>query len=229
MADELKDKDVDTGAEGTGDESAAGAEEKGKDENKKGSEKTFTQEEVNRMMAREKKQGRNSLLKELGFKDEESAKSASKSYAAYLESQKTEEEKAAEESAANDAALKEAQTRAELSEAKVEAMMLGCQPKYVDDVITLAVAKLTDDSDLKTIIGELKQKYPTWFGEALDEGDKGGKDGKDEKPGQKGTGGSVSGTKDKESGKDGQKSLGSRLAASKRTNRTGDKKASYWN
>lgn len=212
---EEENKDVNTVAEGNENTSGKDDENTGK----KDEPKTFTQEEVNRMMAKEKRQGRNSLLKELGFKDEASAKSASKSYNAWLEAQKTDDEKAAEENTKKDNELREAQIKAEISEAKVEAMMLGCQPKYVEDIITLAVAKKTEDNDFKTVIGELKQKYPVWFGESSDE------DKDNKKAGQKGTGGNVSSQK-KDTGKDDNKSVASRLAANKRNKGSG--KSSFW-
>lgn len=218
--DELLENEGNKGTE-TKDTGLEGSKEK---EDGSKSERTFTQEEVNRMMAREKKQGRAALLKELGYTDEKSAISASKSYNAWLEAQKSEEQKAAEKDAANDEALKEAQAKAELSEAKVEAMMLGCQPKYVDDVIALAVAKKTDDGDFKTIIGDLKKKYPVWFGKSSDDEEK----DESSKTGQKGTGGSVT-PKKKNSGKDdsGEQSMGSRLAASRRAANKSTKK-SFW-
>ena len=180
-------------------------------------EKVFTQEEVNKMMAREKKQGRMALLKELGYKDEETAKSASKSYNAWLEAQKSDEEKRKDSEEKNNEAIREAQAKAEISEAKAEALLLGCEPKYVDDVIALAVAKKTEDGDFKTIIGDLKKKYPVWFDKSSDDDDS--KEDEKKKEGQKGTGGSVSKSKSK-SGKNGdEKSLGARLAAARRARR----------
>lgn len=191
-------------------------------------EKVFTQEEVNRMMAREKKQGRMALLKELGYKDEETAKSASKSYNAWLEAQKSDEEKRKDSEEKNNEAIREAQAKAEISEAKAEALLLGCEPKYVDDVIALAVAKKTEDGDFKTIIGDLKKKYPVWFDKSSDDDDDDdGKEDEKKKEGQKGTGGSVSKSKSK-SGKNGdEKSLGARLAAARRAQ--GGNKKSFWN
>lgn len=188
-------------------------------------EKVFTQEEVNKMMAREKKQGRMALLKELGYKDEETAKSASKSYNAWLEAQKSDEEKRKDSEEKNNEAIREAQAKAEISEAKAEALLLGCEPKYVDDVIALAVAKKTEDGDFKTIIGDLKKKYPIWFDKSSDDDDS--KEDEKKKEGQKGTGGSVSKSKSK-SGKNGdEKSLGARLAAARRAQ--GGNKKSFWN
>lgn len=215
---EKEDELLDDNKGGTGTD--AGSDDSNKDDSKKKEEKTFTQEEVNRMMAREKKQGRAALLKELGYEDEKTAINASKSYNAWLEAQKSDEQKAADKESANNKALKEAQAKAELSEAKVEAMMLGCQPAYVEDVIALAMAKKTEDGDYKTIIGDLKKKYPVWFNEASD--DEGEKKEEKKKEGQKGTGGSVGKSKEK---KEEEQSLGTRLAAARRVK--SDKK-SFW-
>ena len=224
MGEEEKKDGLETGAEGTG----TGTENNNSDEQNKvdtqqKQEKTFTQEEVNRMMAREKKQGRNALLKELGFKDEKSAMSASKSYSAWLEAQKSDEQKKVEKETESQQALADAQFKVEEAEAKVEAMKLGCKPECVDDLIALALAKKTDDGDFKTIIGEFKKKYPSMFSEQSDDESSAEKN---KTKGQRGTGGNVS-PKVKEKDDD-KKSLGSRLAANRR-NSSGSKKNSFWN
>ena len=194
---------------------------KGDDKGKGG--KTFTQDQVTRMMAREKNQGRNAAYKELGIDPKDTK--AVNMFKAFIESQKTDEQKAAEKESENQTKVTEAEQRAQVAEAKAEAMMLGVKPQYVDDVVTLALAKMTEDSDLKTVIGEFKTKYPVWFGESGDEDDKDSK-GKDSKgkTGQKGTGSSVKTSKE-DKGKGEEKGLGARLAAQRRG--TG-KKSSYW-
>lgn len=182
-------------------------------------EKTFTQDDVNRMMTREKKQGANSVYNELGIKpgDKKSIEAVKK----FLESQKTDAQKEAESIAANNAALEEAKHKLALAEAKAEAMQLGVQAQFVDDAVALALNKVANEegTDIKTALGELKTKYPVWFenGSADD-----GKDSK-AKTGQKGTGSSVkSGSKDKG---DESKNLGARLAANRKSNAG---KKSYW-
>ncbi len=205
----------DSGKSGKDDKSDKG----GKDGDKGKSDKTFTQEQVNKMMTREKNQGRSAALKELGIDSKDSK--MVEMVKAFIESQKTDEQKAAEKDAENQNKMNEAEQRAQVAEAKAEAMMLGVKTQYVEDVVTLALAKMTEDSDLKTIIGEFKTKYPVWFGESEDD-DKGGKD--KGKTGQKGTGSSVKTSKE-DKGKGEEKGLGARLAAQRRG--TG-KKSSYW-
>ena len=220
-ADEKEDPEVD---EEEIDDEESGADDKGKDGKSSGGkdtkkdEKTFNQAQVTKMMTREKNQGRNSVYKELGIDPKDSKAVAA--VKAFIESQKTDEQKQAEKDAEGQSKAQEAEQRAQVAEAKAEAMMLGVKTQYVDDVVTLALAKMSDDSDLKTIIGEFKTKYPVWFGESdKDEKDEKGKG----KTGQKGTGSTVKST-EKEKGNE-NKSLGQRLAAQRKS---GSKKSSYW-
>lgn len=201
----------------SGDDKSGKGDDKG---SKGGAGKTFTQDQVTRMMTREKNQGRNAAYKELGI-DPKDTKMVSM-FKAFIESQKTDEQKAAEKESENQAKMNEAEQRAQVAEAKAEAMMLGVKTQYVDDVVTLALAKMTEDSDLKTIIGEFKTKYPIWFGESSEEDDNGNDKGKG-KTGQKGTGSSVKTSKE-DKGKE-EKGLGARLAAQRKSS---GKKSSYW-
>ena len=180
--------------------------------------KTFSQSQVNRMMAREKNQGRNAVYKELGINPKDSKAIAM--VKALIESQKTDEEKQKEKEDEATQKMNEAEQRAQIAEAKAEAMMLGVKTQYVEDVVTLALAKMTEDSDLKTIIGEFKTKYPVWFGES--EEDDTQKEQK-QKTGQKGTGSSIG--KSKKDTEKNEKGLGARLAAQRKGNA---KKFSYW-
>ena len=234
MSDETKNTDLNTEPEENEDndnqagnnndsEKSAGEKSSSNNSEKSGkgekSNKTFTQDQVTRMMTREKNQGRNAVYKELGI-DPKDSKMVSM-FKAFVESQKTDEQKATEEEAETQAKLTEAEQRAQVAEAKAEAMMMGVKVQYVDDVVALALAKMTEDSDLKTIIGEFKTKYAIWFGESSDD-DKNGNKNKD-KVGQRGTGSSVKTSKE-DKGSD-EKGLGARLAAQRRG--TG-KKSSYW-
>ena len=218
--DEEIDEQEEEGAEGT---ETGGSDDKdsgGKSGNKDTKGKTFTQDQVTKMMTREKNQGRNAAYKELGI-DPKDTKMV-KMFKAFVDSQKTDDQKAAEKESENQTKINEAEQRALVAEAKAEAMMLGVKSQYVDDVVTLALAKMTDDSDMKTIIGEFKTKYPVWFGES----DEDKKDDKGKgKTGQKGTGSSVKNSDKEKKGEEDKKGLGARLAAQRRT---GNKKSSYW-
>lgn len=174
-------------------------------------EKTFSQEQVNRMMAKEKNQGRNAVYNELGINPKDTKQI--EALKAYLESQKTDAQKEAEKQIAADAAIKEAEERVKLAEAKAEAMMLGIKPQFVEDAVTLALSK-SDDRDIKSILSEFKTKYPVWF-----EDEEGAK--------SKGTGSSLKGTQANKSNDDKNKpqGIGARLAAQRKGNKS---KTSYW-
>lgn len=182
-----------------------------KDRNKGG--KLFTQKEVNRFTAREKEQGRNSVYKALGLDPKD--KKTIEAVKSFIESQKTEEQKNAEREAENNTKLLELEQRAMLAEAKAEVMALGVKGQFVDDAVTLTLAKVNDNNDLKTVISSFRDKYPIWFKPSED--DKGS-------VGQRGTGSSVNNSNETNDGKH-KNGLGARLA----TQRCGiHKKSSYW-
>lgn len=222
---ELDNEDVenqdDAGKSGSEDKSGSkGSKDDKGSEDKSGDKggKTFTQDQVTKMMTKEKNQGRSAALKELGI-DPKDSKMVNM-VKALIESQKSDEQKAAEKQSEEASKIEEANQRALIAEAKAEAMQMGVKTQYVEDVVTLALAKMSDDSDLKTIIGEFKTKYPVWFGESDDEDDKADKKGK---TGQKGTGSSVKSDKGKKEDED--KGLGARLAAQRKSSTV---KTSYW-
>lgn len=162
--------------------------------------RTFTQEQVTKMMTREKNQGRNAALKELGIDPKDTR--TLKMIQAFIESQKTGEDEGSKNDSEAQQKLQEATERALRAECKAEAMALGAKKEFVDDVVVLAMAKYDEDADLKTLIGEIKTKYKSFFD---------GANGEEDKPtGKKGTGSALK--KDKGKGED-EKSMGSRLAA----------------
>lgn len=170
--------------------------------------KTFTQEEVNRMMAKEKEQGRRSVLKELGVKDATKAKEELTTYKAFLESQKTEEQREKDYAGEILAIQREAQEKEDRAEAKVQAIILGVKTDCVDDVIALVMSRADEGSEFSTLIAEIKTKYPNFFNNPSDEKD-------DAKKGQHGTGGSIQKVI-KEEQQNNSNSLGARLAAQRK-------------
>lgn len=192
------------GAEGEeggpgGDEGGAGGDNNQGTGNQSG--KTFTQEDVNALLKKEKESAKKALLKELGVEDAKSAKEGLAKYKEILEKDKTETQKAQDTANAAEKAKQEAEKRALLAEAKVEVLSAGCKPEYLEDVITLAMTKVSDDKDLAAVVKEMKEdtKYSAFFGES------------DSGSGDKGTGGGA-GFKRKE-GSDKKGGLGSRLGA----------------
>lgn len=190
MSEEIKNTQTDGSEGGEGGQGTGGQ-----------SGKTFTQEDVNRLLKNEKESAKKALLKELGVEDAKSAKEGLAKYKEILDKDKTAAEKAGENLVAETKAKQEAEKRALLAEAKVEVLSAGCKPDYLEDVITLAMTKVSDDKDLATVVKEMKEgsRYSAFFGE-FDGGS-----------GDKGTGGGA-GFKRKE-GSDKKGDLGSRLGA----------------
>lgn len=181
-------------------------------------EKTFTQEQVNQMMTREKNQGRAAALRDLGI-DPQDTKTITL-LQSILKGNGADGGQQGQEGAANQQAVAEAERRAIVAEAKAEAMKMHAKAEFVDDVVTLALSKMGDDKngDLVTVIGEVKAKYAGMFeGEAKDD---------ESDAGQKGTGSSVKGKAAKNSKNDEGNNLGARLAAQRKSRNAGKK--SFW-
>lgn len=191
-------------------------------------EKTFTQDQVSRMMTKEKRQGMAAVYKELGI-DPKDTKAVAM-VKALIASQKTDEQKAAEQKVENDAKDREAEERVAKAEIKAEAMVLGIKREFVEDMVALVMSKKADDSDIKTLLGEYKKKYPTWFSDGSEEEDDDGKAGKGKKgkTGQRGTGSSIKGDNGGKKGDkagDNNQSMGQRLAARRKASAP---KKSFW-
>ena len=126
-------------------------------------EKTFTQDDVDRLIqervAREKK-------KQLS-KDE------LKAYNEWKESQKTEEEKKNEALTNAENARIAAEERANSLEAKVTCLSKGVIATSVDDVVILAKAMVTDEITVEQAIDKVLEKYPSFKGEQQQEDNKG--------------------------------------------------------
>lgn len=128
------------------------------------SKKVFTQEEVSRMMAKEKREGKLSVLKELGVEDVKNAKEGLKKYQEYLDSQKTEAEKAQAEVQRLAEEKAELERKAQLADIQVSALKNGIKADFLDDAIILAQNKKTDAMTYDDIFNELKQSYPNFAG-----------------------------------------------------------------
>lgn len=166
----------DGGAGGSGGEDNPGTQGAGGEGTGGESGKTFTQSDVNAMLKREKEAAKKALLKELGMEDVKSAKDGLAKYKEILEKDKTDGQKATEALSTSEQARKEAEAKAALAEAKVEILSAGCNPDYLEDVITLAMARVTEDKDVKAVVADMKKdaKYAAFFNPSGDHGTGGG-------------------------------------------------------
>lgn len=246
MGEENNNKDVQNNADQTGTQGgttgAAGTQQNNQQVSQQQTqqqttEKMFSQAQVNHMMANEKKQGRAAAFNEMGINpNDPNAANMINMFKAFVSSMKTDEQKAQEQTAAQQIALAESQSKLQRAELKAEALQLGANPEFVDDIVTIAVSKMSDKTDAKTVIGELKTKYSVWFTPtASEDNDDKGKGQKQQNnnqqqnnnggTGQNGTGTSV-GNGSKKAGTDkGTSGLGARLAAQR--NQATQKK-SFW-
>lgn len=174
--------------------------------------KTFTQEELNRIAAQEKRQGVNSILKALGFESEEKAKE-------YLEAKRKEDDekkddlqKAKDAEAAANTAKAAAEAKAALLEKRFKVVALGVSADKADDIVTLATSKAIDGKTFDDAIEDLKKTYPELF------------EAKVEKRGGTGSGGNP--PRGKNTGED--DSLGKRLAEQRKASKSQNKKNSYF-
>lgn len=193
---------------------------------------TFTQEQVNRMMANEKNQGRSAAYREMGIDPNDT--NTLNMFKAFLSAMQTPEQQAQNQSAQQQIKIAEAESRAKKAEAKAEAMQLGMNPQYVDDAVVIIMSKLNDKTDVKTVVNELKAKYPVWFEQGnmgTEEKDNSsgstGSSQQNKNTGQNGTGSSVGNASKKGGKSNGYTGIGARLAQQKVKNNS-NQKSSFW-
>lgn len=203
------------GGEGGGSQANSGGDEvgqqntQGNQNNQQQEGKSYTQEQLNSMMANEKRTARQAILKELGleYKDDKDFKTQMAAIKKTLDAGKTQQQLDAEAKKVAEAARDEANAKATQLEMKVAALSAGVNPDCVDDIITLAAPKVTEEKPITRVLEELKTKYPTMFGETQK---------------NTGTGGSTRGSSRKSTDGEG---LGSRLA---KAHKNSGAKSSYF-
>lgn len=178
-----------------------------------GAEKTFTQEDLNRIAAQEKRQGVASVLKALGFEKEDDAKAFVEKYREVEDNKKDDLTKVQEQLETEKKAKEEAERKADLIEKKLKVASLGVAADKIEDVVTLALAKVTDSKDFETALEDLKTSYSMLF--------EGGASA-----GSHGTGGTGNPPRSGKSGIEG--GIGKRLAEQKKQSYAQTNKQSYF-
>lgn len=125
--------------------------------------KTFTQEEVNRMMAEEKRQGRASVLKDLGVENEDSIKEILKRVKDQEDANSSELDKAKKALETEKLEKEKTAAKAQALEQKLEAVSAGVLPEFLEDALAIARVKVTDKEDLATVLKGMKEKYGMFF------------------------------------------------------------------
>jgi hypothetical protein len=209
FVEKLKHKlDIQFFAEG-GDENSDNPETNNEDDEEQDEEqdepRTFTQEEVSRIMSKEKKEGRRAVYTTLGIDAKD--KNLIEEVKQFIVSKKNNggESKSSKDDGIKETKLVDDKTilleqKLLIANTKAEAMKLGVRPEYVDDLVTLAMINIEDEDDVGEAVLALKSKYKVWFVEEEEDTNKAKK--------KQGTGSSF---KDKNK-KDGEVSVGERLA-----------------
>lgn len=145
------------GSDGTGDPAES-------PENQNNS-RSYTQDQINTMMANEKRTARQALLKELGFdvKDDKGFKETIKGIKDTLDAGKSQAQKDAEAKAAAESALAEERSKTGKLEMKIAALSAGVNPEFVEDIIVLAQSKVSDQYPVDKVMEDFKSKYPSFF------------------------------------------------------------------
>ena len=123
-------------------------------------EKTFKQEDVNNIVAKESKKATEKLLKELGIEDFEGAKDGLVKFRKWQDDQKTEQELVNEkvgtlETSNNDLSSENATLKAQLSATKQ-----GVKADSLEDVVALAERLVTEEVTIDEAIKQVVEKYP---------------------------------------------------------------------
>jgi hypothetical protein len=122
--------------------------------------KTFTQEDVNNIVAREVKKTQEKLLKQLGIDDFNSAKEGLQKFREWQESQKTEAQKQAERLQQLEQQFNDVQKEKENLLAQLAAVKAGVHADFVEDVIVLAQRLVNEDTTIDEAIAKVIEKYP---------------------------------------------------------------------
>lgn len=133
--------------------------------NQESGEKTFTQSQVSSMMAKEKSEGKRSILKTLGFNCEEDAMTAMKELKEFKDNQKTKEELLNDNIKNANSDKDKAIARAEYAEQKLSCLSAGVNSDSLDDVLAIAKLKVSDDKNLDKVLEEMKSesRYCSFF------------------------------------------------------------------
>ncbi|MGG3958415.1 hypothetical protein ABEV20_04005 [Bhargavaea massiliensis] len=122
--------------------------------------KTFTQEDVNNIVAREAKKAQEKLLKQLGIEDFNSAKEGLQKFKEWQESQKTEAQKQAERLQELEQQFTAVQQEKEALAAQLAAVKADVHADFVEDVVVLAQQLVNDDTTIDDAIAKVVEKYP---------------------------------------------------------------------
>ncbi len=122
-------------------------------------QKTFTQDELNNIAAKEAKKAQEKIFKELGL-DFENAKEGMKAFKDWSESQKTEQQKQADRLKDLEKNYSSASEENTSLKAQLSALKANVKAESVEDVVTLAKTMVSEELDMDGAIAKIVEKYP---------------------------------------------------------------------
>lgn len=129
-------------------------------ENSQEEVKTFTQEDVNKIIQAEKAKAKKSVTTEYGFENSDALKAALDKLKGLEEANKTELEKAQEQTKNYEAQIAEMQNKLKDNEFTNAILKSGVKSDYADDVLTLVKAQVTEENTLDKVLEAIIGKYP---------------------------------------------------------------------
>ena len=157
-----------SGSEGAGNTAQQNGNQQNSNQNSQNSdggagEKTYTQAQVNVMLANEKRQGKQAILRALGIKDVNEGKSKMQQQQQTNQQQLDEENQAAQLLSNARQAQINAEARAQAAERKLSVLKAGVRPEFVDDVVYIATGKATDAEDFEEVVTAMKETHSFYF------------------------------------------------------------------
>ena len=157
-----------SGSEGAGNTAQQNSNQQNSNQNNQNSnggagEKTYTQAQVNVMLANEKRQGKQAILRALGIKDVNEGKSKMQQQQQTNQQQLDEENQAAQLLSNAREAQINAEARAQAAERKLSVLKAGVRPEFVDDVVYIATGKATDAEDFEEVVTAMKETHSFYF------------------------------------------------------------------
>ena len=157
-----------SGSEGAGNTAQQNNNQQNSNQNNQNSdggagEKTYTQAQVNVMLANEKRQGKQAILRALGIKDVNEGKSKMQQQQQTNQQQLDEENQAAQLLSNAREAQINAEARAQAAERKLSVLKAGVRPEFVDDVVYIATGKATDAEDFEEVVTAMKETHSFYF------------------------------------------------------------------
>jgi hypothetical protein len=127
--------------------------------------KSFTQDDVNAIAAKEAKKAQEKLLRQLGVKDAKSAKDALEQFQKMQDDQKTDAQKTAERAKQLEEDYNSLSSENKTLKAHLAGLKAGVKADSLDDVIVLADKLVNDDTTIDDAIAQVLKKYPQFAAE----------------------------------------------------------------